>query len=75
VLPSYQGRGLGKWLMECVNEDLDTWPDLRCAMLYAGGETANRFYTGVLGMKTFKSGYNGLDIMTKVGPGDVLDRG
>lgn len=58
--------------MQCINETLDTWPDLRAAMLYASGETALAFYRETLGMKTFKSGRHGLEIMNKRGPGDVF---
>lgn len=72
VLPEYRARGLGRWLMQCVNETLESWPDLRAAMLYASGETALGFYRETLGMKKFISGKNGLDIMTKRGPGDVF---
>lgn len=73
IIPEYQGRGLGKWLMQCINETLESWPDLRSAMLYAGGEDTEKFYEEMLGMKTFVSGTNGLDIMSKKGPGSVFD--
>jgi GNAT superfamily N-acetyltransferase len=73
VIPSFQGQGLGKWLLNCVNEHVGTWPDLREAILYAGGETAQRFYADVLGMRTFESGgKDGLVIMSKKGPGDFV---
>lgn len=73
IVPQYRGRGLGKWLMECVNETLESWPDLRCAILYAGGEQAQKFYSDTLGMKRFVPGVHGLEIMSKRGPGDVFD--
>jgi hypothetical protein len=58
--------------MKCVNETLDSWPNLREAMLYTGGhdgERARKFYEDIFGMKKFVSGADGLEIMTKRGPG------
>jgi len=59
--------------MECIDETLNSWPDLRCAMLFASGEHAKRFYQETLEMKVFESGINGLDVMNKRGPGSVFD--
>lgn len=59
--------------MECINQTLDAWPNLRSAMLFTGGEEAQKFYQETLAMKTFVSGVNGLEIMTKRGPGSVFD--
>ncbi|KAI9830650.1 MAG: hypothetical protein M1819_005460 [Sarea resinae] len=73
ILPEYQGHGLGKWMMECINETLDSWPDLRGAMLYTSGEHAQRFYRETLGMKAFVPGTSGLEIMNKKGPGSVFE--
>ncbi|KAI9820390.1 MAG: hypothetical protein M1827_006014 [Pycnora praestabilis] len=72
ILPEHRGRGLGKWLMECINETLNTWPDLRRVMLVTSGEHAKKFYQDTLGMKVFQSGMNELEVMTKRGPGNVL---
>ncbi len=61
--------------MECINETLDSWPDLRGAMLYTGGEDgehAMKFYERMLGMKKFVPGTSGLEIMLKKGPGSVF---
>jgi GNAT superfamily N-acetyltransferase len=76
IIPEYQGKGLGKWLMECINETLDSWPDLRGAILYTGGhdgERAMKFYEKMFGMKKFVPGIGGLEIMSKRGPGSVFD--
>ncbi|KAH8779092.1 acetyltransferase [Hyaloscypha sp. PMI_1271] len=76
IIPEYQGKGIGKWLMECINETLDSWPDLRGAILYTGGhdgERAMKFYEKVFGMKKFVPGTGGLEIMSKRGPGSVFD--
>ena len=66
IIPEFQGKGLGKWLMACINEKLESWPYLRSAMLFTGGEQAVRFYKEVLGMRTFISGVDGLELMEKV---------
>lgn len=29
VLPEYQGKGLGRWILECLNEIIKGWPYLR----------------------------------------------
>lgn len=76
IIPEYQGKGIGKWLMECINETLDSWPDLRGAILYTGGhdgERAMKFYEKMFGMKKFVPGTGGLEIMSKRGPGSVFD--
>ena len=62
-----------KLIFGTVNETLDSWPDLRSAMLYTGGDAAQKFYQEMLDMKTFVSGTNGLEIMSKRGPGSVFD--
>ena len=72
IIPEYQGHGLGKWLMKCINETLDSWPHLRSAMLFAGGEQAQRFYKEMLGMRIFVPGTDSLELMEKRGPGDVF---
>jgi hypothetical protein len=62
--------------MECINETLDSWQDLRGAMLYTGGHDGERtmkFYEKMFGMKKFVPGTNGLEIMLKKGPGSVFD--
>lgn len=76
IIPEYQGKGLGKWLMECINETLKSWPNLRSAMLYTGGhdgERAMKFYEKMFGMKKFVPGTSGLEIMISRGPGSVFD--
>jgi len=72
VLPEYRGRGLGKWMMQCMKEEFDSWPDLRGSLLYTSGEHAKKFYKETLGMKKFVPGVNGLEIMVSKGPGSVF---
>ena len=61
--------------MECINETLKSWPNLRSAMLYTGGhdgERAMKFYEKMFGMKKFVPGTSGLEIMSSRGPGSVF---
>jgi ribosomal protein S18 acetylase RimI-like enzyme len=64
VLPEHQGRGLGVWMMECLQEMLEAWPALRRVMLMATSEHAIKMYERVLGMKRLGGG-----VMTRIGPG------
>lgn len=64
ILPEHQGRGLGVWMMECLKEMLDRWPNLRRTMLMARDEYAKRMYERILGMKRLEGG-----VMTVLGPG------
>lgn len=70
---SYQGLGLGSWLMECVNEVLDGWPELRRAMLITSDKDGKIFYKKKLGMTPFPQDSNGLEILGRLGRGSVLD--
>lgn len=74
VLPSYQGEGLGKWMMRCVGDVHDSMPYLRRSMLFTSDwERSVPFYEKVLGMNIVE-GNGGKDgrgpaIMQKLGPG------
>lgn len=49
VLPEYQGKGLGKWLLECLNEVIQGWPHLRRFMFLTSD--AMDFYRKTIGAK------------------------
>ncbi|KAB5566413.1 acyl-CoA N-acyltransferase [Coniochaeta sp. 2T2.1] len=66
ILPEHQGKGLGKWMMECLNEILDNWPNLRRFLLLTGDLSAVRLYQSTLGMEVVQPGK--LAFMQKVGP-------
>jgi ribosomal protein S18 acetylase RimI-like enzyme len=72
ILPEYQGKGLGTWLLECVNETIDSWPEFRRALLMTGNETGKILYKKKLGMEPFPQGKNGLEVLSKTGKGSVL---
>lgn len=69
MLPEFQGKGIGKWLIQCVNETLDTWPEMRWTLLVTSGAT--KFYEETLNMKVYAEGQDGDIIMSRLGPGDV----
>jgi GNAT superfamily N-acetyltransferase len=56
VLKEHQGKGLGRWMMECLNEVLDSWPDLRRVMLLTHTEEAARLYRKTLHMIEWSEG-------------------
>ncbi|KAH8600765.1 hypothetical protein B0O99DRAFT_288589 [Bisporella sp. PMI_857] len=72
ILPDYRGQGLGKWLIGCINETVNQWPDLRSTMLFAGGKQAEKFYEKMLGARIFVPEPGKTEIMQKFGPGDVF---
>ncbi|SPQ26956.1 97d97ebd-7d06-4266-ade0-dbb2e8dd91ea [Thermothielavioides terrestris] len=51
VLPAHQGRGLGRWLMQCVDEVLGSWPALRRCLLLTGTAAAARLYEETIGAR------------------------
>ena len=53
VLPEYQGKGLGRWLVECIAEifSKENMPYLRRIMLITGDEHIQEFYAKILNMK------------------------
>lgn len=67
ILKEYQGKGIGKWLIECVNENIDNWPEMRWILLVTNNAT--KFYEENLNMTIFGKGADGSIIMSKEGPG------
>lgn len=71
VDPALQGKGLGSWLIRCVQEVLDGMPNLRRAMLLTGDwERSVPFYERLLDMSLVepKRG-EGLAVMESKGRG------
>lgn len=71
VLEGHQGKGLGSWLMECVDEEFASWPHLRRVMLMANLKEGEAFYAK-MGMSQFKQGENGFAILNKRGKGSGM---
>lgn len=63
VLPDYKGKGLGKWLISCVGEELEQWPDLRSLMFLADEGEAVNFYAKYLKTRVFPQEQKGLKVM------------
>lgn len=66
VLPEHQGLGLAKWMMQCLDEVLQSWPELRRTLLLTGDPDAVRLYETTLGMEVVRPGK--LAFMQRAGP-------
>lgn len=77
VLAAHQGRGLGKWMMRCLDEVLNLWPHLRRCVLFTSGAGAVRMYRETLGAKDVAetSFLRGLVLMEKAGPAGAVVNG
>ncbi len=72
VLKEHQGRGLGKWLMRCLDEAISEWPELRRCVLFTGDRHGAKLYAETLGMRDISLNEpNGLIIMERVGKAGV----
>ncbi|MCJ1300551.1 hypothetical protein MMC08_003348 [Hypocenomyce scalaris] len=69
VVPEEQGKGLGTWLVECVDEVLEGMEGLRRAILVTGEGKREEFYERKLGMRRVERGKAGLVIMNRLGEG------
>jgi len=71
ILPEYQGKGLGTWLLGVVDKALRCWKGLRRLCLMSSGN--NEWYVKALGVHEFDQGNkNGLKFMTRKGEGSVI---
>ncbi|KAF4932338.1 hypothetical protein CGCF413_v002182 [Colletotrichum fructicola] len=69
VLQAHQGKGLAPWLMECLNEVLDEWPDLRRFLLLTSSPQASKLYEKTLGTTEWGASHDGkLYLLEKRGP-------
>lgn len=71
VLPEYQGKGLGAWMMECLNKALEQWPELRRVVLFTGDAYAAKLYERTLGMRDTQEKGGKLVVMQRTGPAAV----
>ncbi|EEY21759.1 conserved hypothetical protein [Verticillium alfalfae VaMs.102] len=69
VLPAHQGKRLGHWMMECLHEELQAWPELRRVLLISSSLQGNRMYEKTLGAREWSESTNGLFIMQATGDG------
>ncbi|KAI0534312.1 hypothetical protein GGR58DRAFT_63580 [Xylaria digitata] len=45
VLPEYQGKGLGRWMLGCLGEVIKAWPHLRRIVLFTSGKSIDLYKT------------------------------
>lgn len=69
VLPAHQGKRLGHWMMECLHEELQAWPELRRVLLISSSQQGNRMYEKTLGAREWSESADGLFIMQATGGG------
>lgn len=76
IEPSSQGNGLGTWMMQCVQEVIESMPHLRRSLLFTGDwKRSVPFYEKILGMQVFESKKweggdgRGLAVMMRKGKG------
>ncbi|KAI9926592.1 hypothetical protein ASPWEDRAFT_45303 [Aspergillus wentii DTO 134E9] len=54
IIPQHQGKGLGKWLIQCIKEMVDSIPNLRRVMLMAKNVPhATNFYQELLAVQVY----------------------
>lgn len=73
ILQEYQRRGLASWMMRCIKEMVDEWPDLRGLMLMTHDKSAARMYEATLGAVDFDKGPSaGLTMLEMAGQAEKL---
>ena len=75
VLPAWQNQKLGKWLIQCVQEVVDSMPHLRKSMCIVSGSDdpsgkggAAKFYDRLMGMRPLVKG----QVIAHSGPGNTF---
>ncbi|KAE8366455.1 hypothetical protein BDV27DRAFT_143631 [Aspergillus caelatus] len=69
ILDGHRGSGLGRWVLEILNEKLRSWPHLRRVMLLTTDKM--HLFSRNLGMKDYREfdGMKGVSIAMVEGPG------
>ncbi|ORY58397.1 acetyltransferase [Pseudomassariella vexata] len=68
VQPEYQGKGLGRWMLECLDEIIKGWPHLRRFMFLTND--AMDLYRKTIGAKEWSEAKTeGVQVGTVEGPG------
>jgi GNAT superfamily N-acetyltransferase len=71
VLPEYQGRGLGTWMLRCMDEVVLAWPNLRRIVLFTASGQSKTYYEKLLGAETLADA-KGLFILERRGAGNCI---
>ncbi|KAK7703631.1 hypothetical protein SLS64_008944 [Diaporthe eres] len=53
VLEEHQQRGLGKFLMKCLNEIVEGWPELRALWILASSPESQKLYAKIFDAQDF----------------------
>jgi len=67
----YQGRGLGRWMMTCLDEVLSKWPLLRRFLILSGSPKAVSLYGDTLGATDIRKKETDLIYLERVGAAGV----
>lgn len=70
VLKEYQHRGLGTFLMKCLNDIVDEWPNLRALWILASDSESRKLYEKVFRARSFFDANSNPDLtlLEKQGP-------
>lgn len=70
VLKEHQQRGLGTFLMKCVNETVEEWPSLRALWILSSSSESCKLYERIFGAMNFLDANNNpnLTLLEKRGP-------
>ncbi|MCJ1245320.1 hypothetical protein MMC30_002524 [Trapelia coarctata] len=68
VREDFRGKGLGQWLIECVDEVFGGMEYLRRAFLVTSKGQKEGYYERNLGMESVQQGERGLVVMQRLGP-------
>jgi GNAT superfamily N-acetyltransferase len=72
VLAPYRKLGLGSWMLECINDELNSWPYLRRVLLMSFLADSEKLYAEKLGMTLFEQGADGMGVLSRRGPGSTM---
>lgn len=70
VLKEHQERGLGTFLMKCLNEIVESWPELRALWILASSPESQKLYAKIFDAHDFFAANNksNLRLLEKKGP-------
>ncbi|KAI1420338.1 hypothetical protein F5Y12DRAFT_136324 [Xylaria sp. FL1777] len=71
VLPEYQGKGLGRWMLSCLDEVIKAWPHLRRLTLMTSNRSID-LYKQTLGVNDWLEAKGGL--VMGMGEGPAIQR-
>ena len=69
VLKDYRGKGLGVWIMKCIQEVTEGWHHLRRLTLFTNEPQGQAFYKKLLDLNSYPKGEECHVFMWKKGPG------